>query len=117
MAKIVPFFVLFLLIIFIFLTGYYSAISIAIAFAIIVFISSFFLFIIYKILKIWKKKPEIGVLIGEECEAYEDIKKGKIGNVLFRNELWNAIAEEDIKKGEKLVVVGKNGYRLIVKKK
>ncbi|MBC7081695.1 MAG: hypothetical protein H5T44_05590 [Thermoplasmatales archaeon] len=106
-----------LAIILIILTGFYSTASIAISLAIIIFIFSFLLFILYKILKIWKKKPEIGTLIGEECEAYEDIKAGKTGSILFRGELWNAIAQEDIKKGEKLVIVGKDYWRLIVKRK
>lgn len=106
-----------LIIILLILTGFYSKISIAISLGIIIFISSFLLFILYKILKVWRKKPEIGTFVGEECEAYENIKAGKTGNVLFKGELWNAISEEDIKKGEKLIIAGKDHWRLIVKKK
>jgi len=117
MAKIVLFIALIVAIIFLSPLIFCSKISTAISLAIILIFILFFLFIIYKILKIWGKKPEIGLLIGEESEAYENIKAGKDGKILFRGELWNAIAEEDVKKGEKLVITGKDGYRLIVRKK
>ena len=89
----------------------------AIALAIIAIISFLLILIIYKILKIWKKKPEIGTLIGEECEASENIKSGNVGKILFRGEIWSAIAEEDIKKGDKLIIVGKENWHLRVRKK
>ena len=41
--------------------------------------------------------------------------KGK-GKVFVHGEIWNAEGEEDIKKGERVKVVGVKGLRLIVKK-
>lgn len=54
-------------------------------------------------------------LIGEEGEAKTDIF-GK-GKVFLHGELWNAISNEPIKRGEKVVVDKVDGLMLIVKKK
>ncbi|PKK81160.1 MAG: hypothetical protein CVT47_03885 [Thermoplasmata archaeon HGW-Thermoplasmata-2] len=80
-------------------------------------LSAFSIFVIFKILKIWKNRPAIGEIMGEECEAAEDIQKGKLGAVIFNGEIWNAIPDKDVSKGDKLVIAGKDYWRLKVKKK
>ena len=89
----------------------------AAALALLIFLTAFVIFVILKVLKIWKNKPAIGDILGEECEAADDIQKGKLGAVIFNGEIWNARPEENVKKGDKLVIVGKDYWRLTVKKK
>ncbi|TRM73923.1 serine protease [Sulfolobus sp. E1] len=54
---------------------------------------------------------------GKIGKALEDMKVGKEGYVLVEGEYWQAIALEDIKKGEDIVVVKREGLKLIVKKR
>lgn len=89
----------------------------AAALALLAFLTAFVIFVIFKVLKIWKNKPAIGEIVGKECEAFEDISKGMLGTVIFSGEIWNTIPDENVKKGDKLVIAGKDYWRLKVKKK
>uniref|UniRef100_A0A7C4U941 Nodulation protein NfeD n=1 Tax=candidate division WOR-3 bacterium TaxID=2052148 RepID=A0A7C4U941_UNCW3 len=64
-----------------------------------------------------KRKPETGKegMIGLEGEAITDIHKD--GTIYVRGEYWNAYSDEKIKKGENVVVLEVNGFKLKVKKK
>jgi len=74
-------------------------------------------FIIYKVLKIKREplkiKTDIKGFIGR---AIDDISKGNIGFIFVNGEYWRALALEDIKSGDKVIVVDKNGSILKVKK-
>jgi membrane-bound serine protease (ClpP class) len=78
---------------------------------------AFFLFAGRLGLKAQKLKKMLGTdeLIGEEGEAYTDFVEGK-GKVFIHGEIWNAEAEEEIKKGQKVVVEGVKGMILKVRK-
>ncbi len=54
-------------------------------------------------------------MVGEEGEAITDFLKGK-GKVLVHGEIWDALSEQDIKKGEQVRVIGLKGLRLIVER-
>ncbi|EDP75882.1 nodulation protein NfeD [Hydrogenivirga sp. 128-5-R1-1] len=54
-------------------------------------------------------------MIGEEGEAITDFKKGK-GKVVVHGEIWNALSDQDIKKGDQIRVVALKGLKLIVEK-
>lgn len=75
-------------------------------------------FVIAYLLKNRRKKAKGGFerLIGEEGEVKRGIKKGVEGKIFVSGELWSAIADEDIKVGEKVTVESAKGMLLTVKK-
>ncbi|MEN3045362.1 MAG: nodulation protein NfeD [Candidatus Hydrothermales bacterium] len=77
----------------------------------------FFFFVIFKAVQIQMKKPVSGRegMIGERGRSKEDIGKGKVGLVFVHGEIWKAIAEEDIKKDDEIIVTGFDGLKLKVK--
>lgn len=78
-------------------------------------LGAFLAFAVYKIARIRFVKPVIGQLIGEEAEALERLAPN--GYVSFQGEYWKAEAEENVEKGEKVVIVGKSGAVLKVRRK
>jgi len=68
-------------------------------------------------LKAQKKKKMLGIeeLIGEVGQALTDFTNGK-GKVFVHGEIWNAVSEEEIKKGDPVAVEGAKGLILKVKK-
>ncbi|MEM1638390.1 MAG: NfeD family protein [Pyrobaculum sp.] len=64
-----------------------------------------------------RRKSEIFEIVGKEGVAKEDIEPGREGYVLVEGELWRAVSKEPIKAGEPIVVIGKKGFLLEVKKK
>lgn len=82
-----------------------------------VFIASLFSIIVYKVARIQLKKPVTGPekLIGAEGIAVTDIDP--LGEVRVLGEYWRARAkDENIRKGEKVRVVSREGLTLIVQK-
>jgi len=77
-------------------------------------IAAFAAFMAYKVIKIRRKKPVVGVIIGETAEAIEDIEEGKEGYVIFQGELWMAKAVKNVKKGSKVKILSKEGPKLII---
>ena len=65
-----------------------------------------------------KKKPIVGeeTLIGKTARCIKKITKGKPGLVEVNGEMWTAIADEEIKEGETVTIVGRKSLKLIVKK-
>jgi membrane-bound serine protease (ClpP class) len=80
-------------------------------------VGGFTAFSVYKIVKARKAPPKLWKLEGSEGVALDDIKRGGEGFILIEGEYWKAVALEDIKKGDRVVVVGKEGPLLKVKKK
>jgi membrane-bound serine protease (ClpP class) len=54
-------------------------------------------------------------LVGEKGEAKGDLIPNREGKVFVHGELWNAIAKEEIKRGEKIVVEKVEGMMLVVR--
>ena len=54
-------------------------------------------------------------MIGEEGEAITDFVNGK-GKVLVHGEIWDALSDQDIKKGDPIRVVQVRGLKLVVEK-
>ncbi len=77
-------------------------------------LGAFLAFAVYKIARIRFAPPVIGQIAGEEAEALE--KLDPLGYVLFRGEYWMAEAEGVVEKGEKVVIVAKEGARLKVRR-
>lgn len=76
----------------------------------------FFAFALYKIIKAKRLKPKVGVLEQKVGEAIDPIKPGRRGFIIVNGEYWLAESEEEIKPGEKVVVIAKSGPILKVKK-
>jgi len=56
-------------------------------------------------------------LIGEVGEVQKPLRKGKQGKVFVRGELWNAYSEQDMQKGEEVIVEEVDGLKIKVKRK
>ena len=63
-----------------------------------------------------KAKTNIDAIIGRQGIVLKSIAKNVDGLVKVGNEQWRARAEDDIKKGEEIVVPSVSGVTLIVKK-
>jgi membrane-bound serine protease (ClpP class) len=70
---------------------------------------------IYKIARARFSAPILGRVVGEEAVAIDRLDKE--GYVLFGGEYWQAEAEETVEKGESVVVTGREGARLRVRRK
>jgi len=73
-------------------------------------------FVVYKILQVRKVKPYIWRLEGSIGEAIEDLKPGTPGYVIVEGEYWKAVSDEEIKKGEQVIILGKEDHIVRVKK-
>lgn len=85
-------------------------------YTVVVTFSIIFAGITYLAIKVLKKKPVSGkeALIGKVGKALEDISPTK-GKVFVEGEIWDAISEENIPKGEKVQIIEKKGLTLKVK--
>ena len=75
----------------------------------------FLAFAIFKVAKARFAPIVSGRMIGEEAEAIDRLDPE--GYVLFQGEYWRAEAKETVEKGEKVVIVAKEGARLKVRRK
>jgi len=73
--------------------------------------------VVWQLVGIRRKRSEIFEIIGKEGVAKEDIGPGKEGYVLVEGELWRAVSKEVIRAGEPIIVTGKKGFVLEVRKK
>ncbi len=63
-----------------------------------------------------KAKTNIDAIIGRQGIVLKSIARNVDGSVKVGNEQWRARAEEDIKKGDEIVVTSVSGVTLIVEK-
>ncbi|MET1100904.1 MAG: nodulation protein NfeD [Pyrodictiaceae archaeon] len=71
--------------------------------------------IIYKAVRIWRKKPVYEpTIIGKTGKAVDDIPPGGEGFIIIEGEYWRAKSSKGVKKGCRVKVVGKEGPVLIV---
>lgn len=73
--------------------------------------------ITYIAVKILRKKPVSGKegLVGKIGKTLEDVGPNR-GKIFLEGEIWQAVSEEPISKGEKVIVIGQEGLVLKVKK-
>ncbi|SDG32709.1 Nodulation efficiency protein NfeD [Methanolobus vulcani] len=79
-------------------------------------IGLFFVFIIYKVFEVRRKKPLFGELIGDMALALEPIGNGQTGYVLHRGQHWKARSSDIIEKDDKVTILEKDGVVLVVEK-
>ena len=73
-------------------------------------------FITYKALKARLSPPKLKyTLEGKVGVAMDNIEAGSKGMILVEGEYWIARSEEDVRRGEKVVIVKKDGPTLVVK--
>ena len=77
----------------------------------------FLVFAVYKVAESRKKKPVIGAIIGDSARTIEAISPDKPGFIRYSGEYWQARSEEEIGKGEKVEIIGKEQEVLVVKRK
>jgi len=80
----------------------------------VVLFAAFFLFLLYKILEVRKKKRVVGEFIGETALTVDRLNPGEIGYVRFKGELWQASSEQIIEKNTKVMISRKDGAVLYV---
>lgn len=78
-------------------------------------VAGFFFFVLYKVIRVERKKPEIGLMEGEEAESLEEITPNKAGFVKYKGEYWLAKSKEGrIPPREKVIIEKRDGNLLIV---
>jgi membrane protein implicated in regulation of membrane protease activity len=109
---VIPVIAILILIIVLVITGYiYDPIVSLPSLALIGFLSYR---IVYVILK--TRHRDIYSYVGKIGQVKEDIIPGKVGYVLLEGELWEAISDEVIHKGETVTVIERQGLKLKVKR-
>lgn len=74
-------------------------------------------FIITRVAKLRRKRSMVGEVVGFEGEVIEfDAEKGR-GFAKIRGEIWSIESDEVLDKGDKIVVVERDGLKLKVKKR
>ncbi len=87
---------------------------IVVVLAAVVLISVFFVFLLYKIIEIRKKKRAVGVFAGEKAVTLDRLSPEKKGYIRFRGELWQATADTIIEKDETVRIIKRDGSILKV---
>jgi len=89
-----------------------------ISLAIVAPLLAFSVFALYKVLKAKRLRPKLYIagLVGQEAIALDELGPGKEGFVRCAGEYWAASSDEYVKPGERVIVVGKEGSKLIVKR-
>ena len=77
-------------------------------------LAAFVAFAMYKVAKARFAPLASGRLVGETAEALDRLDRE--GYVLFQGEYWRAEAEEPVEKGERVVILAKEGERLKVRR-
>lgn len=76
--------------------------------------AGFFIFLLYKVIEVRRKKQAIGIFKGEIAETIDAIGPDQPGYVRFRGELWKAKSESFIPVGTKVTIDKKDGAMLTV---
>ena len=82
-----------------------------------VIIAIFFLFLLYKIIQVRKKKAAVGTFVGEIAKTVDRITPDKSGYVRFKGELWHATSDTIIEPNTKVIIVQKDESTFKVKPK
>jgi membrane-bound serine protease (ClpP class) len=92
-----------------------DAIIVLVATAVIIAI--FFIFLLYKIIQVRKKKAAVGTFVGETAKTIDRISPDKSGYVRFKGELWYATSDTIIETNKKVIIIQKDESTLKVKPK
>ena len=93
--------------------GYQRSMAMAIILPSLI-LGAFVAFAMYKVAKARFAPLASGRLVGETAEALDRLDRE--GYVIFQGEYWRAEAEEPVEKGERVVILAKEGERLKVRR-
>jgi len=80
-----------------------------------ILIAGFFFFVLYKVIRVGVKKPQVGLIEGEEAETLEEITPNRAGFVKYKGEYWLAKSREGrIPPREKVIIEKRYGNLLVV---
>ncbi|KAA0007611.1 MAG: nodulation protein NfeD [Thermoplasmata archaeon] len=97
------------------ITPGYQQILIVVAVVPTLLIAAFFLFALYKVMKIRRKKPVLNVFEEKEAETLDELSPSKTGYVKYRGEYWLAKSvDKKIPAHRKVVIERREGHVLIV---
>jgi len=77
----------------------------------------FFAFLLYKVIKVRKKKAAIGTFVGEIAKTVDRITPEKSGYIRFKGELWQATSNKIIEPNTKVIIIEKDESTLKVELK
>ncbi len=97
------------------ISGEYMTDALIVILIIIVLFSLFFAFLLYKVIRIRKKKSSVNKFAGETAVVIERIAPKKPGFVRYKGEYWQAKSEVAIEINTKVVIVEKDEAILLVK--
>ncbi len=89
--------------------------ALVIVLVIIGLLAVFFVFLLYKILQIRRKKIRVGTFIGEKAKTIDRITPDKPGYVRFKGEYWQAKSDTTIEPNTKVIILDKDESTLIIK--
>ncbi|MEM0466300.1 MAG: nodulation protein NfeD [Candidatus Thermoplasmatota archaeon] len=95
----------------------YMTDALLITLTVVIFFACFFLFLLYKVIQIRRKRAAVGVFIGETATTVDRITPEKPGFIRFKGELWQARADQIIEPNTKVTIIKKDETTLIVKPK
>jgi membrane-bound serine protease (ClpP class) len=95
----------------------YVETAIVILLAFVVLVAIFFGFLLYKIFQIRNKKKAVGTFVGEQARTVDRITPEKPGFIVFKGEYWEAISDKAIEPNSKVIIIGKEESKLIIKQK
>lgn len=82
-----------------------------------VVLGSFFGIVLFKVIRVRRKKPYEFLPVGKIGRAVDDLGPGRTGFVVVEGEYWRASSDEEVPKGSEVLVVGLEGSTLKVKKR
>ena len=89
--------------------------ALVIVLVIIGLLAAFFVFLLYKILQIRRKKTRVGTFIGEKAKTIDRITPDKPGYIRFKGEYWQAKSDTTIEPNTKVIISDKDESTLIIK--
>ena len=89
--------------------------ALVIVLVIIGLLAVFFVFLLYKILQIRRKKTRVGTFIGEKAKTIDRITPDKPGYIRFKGEYWQAKSDTTIEPNTKVIISDKDESTLIIK--
>lgn len=75
---------------------------------------AFVAFVAFKVLRARRRPPVHGEGVGEIAEAMDDVQAGGEGFVMWRGEVWKARFQDAAKRGDKVVIIRKEGPLFLV---
>ncbi|KYK24981.1 peptidase S14 [Thermoplasmatales archaeon SG8-52-4] len=82
-----------------------------------ILIAIFFVFLLYKIIQVRKRKTVVGTFVGETAKTIDRISPFQSGYVRFKGELWHATSDSIIEPNTKVIIIEKDESTLKVKPK